>query len=72
MRLYAVTQSIDAQPGCLFGSVGVNLNTVASGVRSFEQMRKSRAIPAHGSSAENSVGKARQFRRRSASATGSG
>jgi hypothetical protein len=37
-------QSIDAQAGCLLGSVGVNLNTVASGLRPFEQMRKSHAI----------------------------
>jgi hypothetical protein len=37
-------QSIDAQPGCLLGSVRVNFNAVASGLRSFEQMRKSRAI----------------------------
>ena len=32
------------KPGCLFGSVGVNLNPVASGLRSFEQTRKSHAI----------------------------
>jgi hypothetical protein len=37
-------QSIDAQAGCLLGSVGVNFNPVASGLRSFEQMRKSHAI----------------------------
>jgi hypothetical protein len=37
-------QSIDAQAGCLLGSVGVNFNTVPSGLRSFEQMRKSHAI----------------------------
>ncbi len=37
-------QRIDAQAGCLLGSVGVNFNTVPSGLRSFEQMRKSHAI----------------------------
>ena len=37
-------QSIDAQAGCLLGSVGVNFNPVASGLRSFEQMRKSCAV----------------------------
>jgi hypothetical protein len=37
-------QSIDAQAGCLFGSVGVNFNPVPSGLCSFEQMRKSHAI----------------------------
>jgi hypothetical protein len=37
-------QSIDAQAGCLFGPVRVNLNTVPMGLRSFEQMRKSYAI----------------------------